>query len=424
QEPLGTSLKKFWTEYGTPTHLFVSSRYLEKILDAKLGGTVAQIVTSGFETWPILRQPTFPDRFDIKPYRQEPLASQELIFGLSERVNQQGEILKPLQFEELEFINSKLKLMNVKRVCVNLLFANRNPNHQKQVAHYFAEQGFEVFASERSPLSADEMPAWRKNVINACLSGAFSEHVEDIQKSFAENTVKLSFLDHHGNVFLENKNQIAGSLFAWANALSDGLKGKAEQILCLDLESWALISCREKSAFWESSWGLIENTIPVFKKLRMQPTLEITQGFLGGLQFSKNELGFEPGPMCFGRAWKPTIFDMLHQKFPSQIPQVQDSGCRKFKDHLVATIKNIPELETATVDRLIQNLLDHLIHHICIEAQFKSEKSAKKTLVTGFFAPALFPLLQKQWFDSKLELDPLASLRSIHSLSALAGEKQ
>jgi hypothetical protein len=422
QEPLGTALKKFWAEHGTPRKLHVCSRYLEKILDAKLGGTVAQVVTSGFETWPILRQPVLPNnRFDLKPYRQEPLASQELIFGLSERLNHEGQVIKPLDINELEFINSKLKLMGVKRVCVNLLFSHKNSAHETQVAKYFREQGFEVLAAPRESDSNDEMPAWRKNVINACLSGAFTEHVDDIKKSWGDADVELAFLNRQGHEFQEDKNHITGSLFSWTKVIAESLKDQAEQVLYLGLENWSLISTRHEMPHWQSPWGLIAGKIPKITHLDMQPTQEVSGGFWGGIQFTKNELGYEPGPMAFGRALKPTTFDVLNEKFKLSITQIQTNGAQKFRNQLTAMIKNIPELANNSVDGLIQDLVDHLVQMLAIECHFRAHGTCKRTVVTGLFAPHFYPLLKKKWQGSELVLDSQAENREVHSIFALKG---
>jgi len=423
KEPLGSALKKFWQEHGTPEKLQVSSRFLEKILDAKLGGTVAQVVTSGFETWAILRQPVLPNRFDIKPFRQDPLASQELIFGLSERVDAQGTVLKPVDINELEFINSKLKLMGVKRVCVNLLFSNKNTTHQEQVAKYFLEQGFEVLAAKRCENSNDEMPAWRRNVINACLSGAFTEHAEDIKKSFGNEKVDLTFLSRTGQSFQNDNNQIAGSLFSWSHVLAESLKKQADQVLYLGLENWSLISTKHKAEFWQSPWGLIEGQIPLLNQLDVQPTQEVNTGFWGGIHFSKKELGYEPGPMAFGRALKPTVFDVLNEKNKLPVAQIQANGAQKFRDQLNAMIKNIPELSQTSVDSLIQSLIDHLIQMVSIECHFKTHTDTRRTVVTGVFAPFFHPLLQKKWAGSELILDPLAFQREIQSMMILKGDE-
>lgn len=402
QEPLYSSLKKFWTEFGYPEKLSVRSRYLEKILDAKLGGTVAQVVTGGFETWPILRQPVLPRRFNPKPFRQEPLASQELIFGLTERLNSQGEVLKPLDLGELEIINAKLKLMNVKRVCINLLFSQQNQIHQNQVQKYFLEQGFEVFTMPRENGSHDEMPAWRKNIINACLSGAFTEHAEEIKKSFAEQTVDLQFLNNKGEDFFEDKNQITGSLFAEAQYLQSKYQDLAPAVLDLGLENWNLLLTQKNQTHWESPWGRIEIENPWTSRLRFQPSQSLVTGHWGGVSFSEVELGYEPGPISFGRAHRVTIFDILQDRFQFPLAQIQPSGARRYQEHLSALIKNNSQLERLSSTQVTALLLEELTTQLSLEIQFKISQQLpangkkRKLVICGFFAPLMMPLLRNK----------------------------
>ncbi len=425
QEPLSTSLKKVWAEHGAPSQIFVSSQFVEKILDAKLGGSVAQIVTRGFETWPVLRQPVWPERFDINSVRAAPLASQELIFGLSERVSADGQVLQPLKMEELEFINEKLKLMSVKRVCVNLLFSRLYPDHQERVAKYFQEQGFEVFAFPRGADSVDEMPAWRKNIINACLSGVFSEHIDDIKNSLPEGG-ELFFLGSQGEKFLTDKNNIVSGLFAWSGALRSQFSSQADHVLYLGLENWSLLHNQEQNEFWASQWGRIEVRTPKQFRLKTQPTQELVPGFWGGINFSHEELSFEPGPMSFGRALKPTLYDLMQILFSFSLSQNNSQGEKRLKDHLSAMIKNIPELRDLGTEKMAKMFVQQAALQVVTEAQFKSFVSGKKskTLVTGFFAPLLYPLLKESWVSGELVLDSQASdceLLSTWNLSQNAG---
>lgn len=427
QEPLSTCLKKVWAEQGSPSQIFVSSYFLGKILDSKLGGSVAQIVTRGFENWPVLRQPVWPDRFDINSQRTAPLASQELIFGISERVSAEGKVLQELKMEELEVINEKLKLMSVKRVCVNLLFSRLYPDHQVRVARYFQEQGFEVFAFSRGQDSQDEMPAWRKNIINACLSGVFSEHCDDIKNSLPEEA-EILFLGSQGEKFLTDKNNIVSGLFAWSGALKSQFSSQADSVLYLGLENWALLDNQKKTDYWESPWGGIEVQIPAQNRLKTQPTQELVPGFWGGINFSQEELSFEPGPMSFGRALKPTLYDLMQILFSFPLAQNNTQGEKKLKDHLSAMIKNIPQLRDLGTEKLAKTFVHQAALQVATEAQFKSYNSGKKTktIVTGFFAPLLFPLLKESWVSGELLLDPKASECELHSTWNLIqkGEKQ
>lgn len=399
QEPLATHLAKFWSEFGFPETLTVDSRYLEKILDAKLGGTVAQIVTSGFETWPVLRQPILPHRFDPNPHRQEPLASQDLIFGLSERLDRTGKVLNAVNLEELDFIHSKLKLMGVKRVCANLLFANKNPRHQDQVAHFFKEHGFEVFAAPRLADSKDEMPSWRKNVINACLSGAFAEHVEEIKKSFGEKSVQLQFLNDLGKTFLDDRDQVTGSLFAWARNIEKTLSREFDAALDFGLENWSMVAFRSPSKFWDSPWGQIDIQSPAIDRLSIQPSQQMATGHWGGLTWKEEEMGFEPGPISFGRAHKILLFDVLHDHFQLPLPQVQKNGVQRFKDQMTAQMKSHSATNQIKGPNVSGVMIEKMADQLALEVLFWSAKQSprpQKLAVSGFFGEQLTPLLKKR----------------------------
>lgn len=402
QEPLAQALKKFFSNLDIkPQKFFIASRYLEKIFDTKLGGSVAQVVTHGFEDWPLLRQPLKSNRYKAQPSRQEALASQELIFGLNERMDNNGKVLKALDIADLEFIASKLKLMEVKRVCVNLLFANANPDHQNQTTKYLTEQGFEVFCVNRETTSNDEIPAWRQNILNACLAGTFSELKEEIEKALETSgfdKTQIHYADGTGVFFKEDHNKLTSSLFAWADSLNRHFK-KEKTVLYLGLESWYLLHPHRHFPHWESPWGMLETSSPWLKKLETQPTLEIQNDFFGGIGFGKKELGFEPGPMSFGRSLKPSAFDVLAETLDLKLPQINANGKTKMKSYLTTLMKNRSEISGLSPTELLNKLLNQLVFQLLSEVSFEAADS--EIVLAGYFAEHLKPLLTKKWPHQK-----------------------
>lgn len=411
QEPLAQALKKFFSNLDIkPQKFFIASRYLEKIFDTKLGGSVAQVVTHGFENWPLLRQPVKSSYFKAQPFRQEALASQELIFGLNERIDNKGQVLKSLETEDLEFIASKLKLMEVKRVCVNLLFAAANPVHQNQARDYFKAQGFEVFCADRPQKSNDEIPAWRQNILNACLAGTFSELKEEIEKAIDTagfDKSQIYFADGNGDYFKDDFNKLTSSLFAWAESLNRYFK-KENTLLYLGLESWYLLRPDRKFPHWESPWGMLETSSPWILKLKTQPTLEIENDFFGGIGFGKKELGFEPGPMSFGRSLKPSAFDVLAESFSLNLPQISVGGQTKMKDYLATLVKNRSAVSGLSAKDLMNQLLNQLVSKLMMEITFEAMDS--EIVLAGYFAEYLQPILQKKWPHQKWILAGESSL--------------
>lgn len=408
QVSLSNALKQIIKEQAKPVDkILVSSRFLEKILSTKLGGSVAQVVTAGFENWPLLRQSTTGHCFDLNPNRQDPLASQDLIFGVNARVDAQGQILEPLNTTELEDIAAKLKALQMKKVCINFLFANKNPTQKDQAVQFFKAQGFDVFCADRLEKTSDEIPAWRKNILNACLAGTFEELQNEIKKPFEGQTVpELQFLTESGTFVSPDPNKITDTMHGWtASALSRAPEG--HEVLYVGLENWWFISKHRMHSTWDSPWGLIEADLPSITKLRTQPTSEIKPDLFGSLQIAGDEVGYEPGPMCFGRALRPTTFDVLAQEELIELPWIQEAGLKKYKTTLGTFIKNTEEFEGLTPDKLNKHLLERFWEAVSLEILLSTYSN--KIWLTGFFAQMFYEVLEKKLPDLDFELDPQSS---------------
>lgn len=370
--------------------LIISCRYLEKIYQTKLGGSVAQLVTMGFETWPALRQPLLTPHFVAHPTRSEALASQDLIFGVPERIDSEGKIIKPIDLAALEFIHAKLKMMNVTKVCVNLLFANKNPSHQIKVIEYFTAQGFDVFCASRLPDSRDEVTAWRTNTLNACLSGTFHELLAEIHKAtegiFAPE--QIFFLDSKG--FEHNKplNELCSLAFAWTHSLPTDYP-----TLNLGLESWSWVEPKSEVK-WKSPWGSVEMLHRKVKNLSVQPTQKLEKTFFEDLFLSEQQEGFEPGPMSWGRSQKPLLVDALFSQFSDSKKNLEKyistNGQLRYHEVVKVLLKNSNQQKNRDVESFEKNLIEKTMQLIDFEIP------QKKYYLQGFFAPAFLPLLKKR----------------------------
>jgi N-methylhydantoinase A len=377
---------------GKIEKLVVSCRYLEKIFETKLGGSVAQVVTAGFENWPALRQPINPQYFSSHPLRVEPLASQEHIFGIPERIDANGNVLKALTTSALEPISAKLKLMEIKKVCVNLLFAGKNDSHETLVKDYFVEQGFEVYCTSRDSSSRDEVSAWRGHILNACLSGTFTEILGEIQKATSGllNPENIFFLDSLGELHQKPLNHLSSVLFGWTSQLPKDTK--EPWVLNLGLETWSLSSLDSKKS-WQSPWGAVEVPHRRTVSLKVQPTQEIESDLWGELSISARPATYEPGPMSWGRARKPLVVDVLFSQCPELTKEFESliipAGVQRYIDTLKILQRN-SSLASLEISQLEKSLIERILLGIEMEIPVSS------VLVTGLFASSLVPRLRAQ----------------------------
>ncbi|MGZ3748928.1 MAG: hydantoinase/oxoprolinase N-terminal domain-containing protein, partial [Pseudobdellovibrionaceae bacterium] len=336
-------LQKFFQESGVTqvSKAHIASRFVEKILTYRLGSSVATLTTQGFESWLSIRQPFLQ--------KVGPLSSTDLVFSLNERCTAQGEILQEVSSEEIAEVVKKLRQKQAKRVCIHFLNAYKNPHNQDKVKEALVKENFEVFTPEFDKGNTDEVSQWRKNILNASLSGTFEEVQEELNeglKAFLPEGQRALFLSAEATLFDRESNQRLSSLWgaygAWANNLKKQRPDKFN-ILYMGLEQFCLLNPENRVQTWNSPWGLIHAPQVQNQLLCLQPTTAIELSPWGELSFAKTALGYEPGPMFMGRGQIPTLLDLWEEK-TAAVKGIAErrsaSGLQKFKNQLLALSKN------------------------------------------------------------------------------------
>lgn len=122
------------------------------------GAKTALITTKGFEDVLEIARELRYDIYDTSLSVPEPLISRELRLGVEERVNAQGEVLNPLEDDELKQVVDNLVDEGVQSIAVSLLHAFTNPDHEKRVGNYIQANYPHIYYS----LSTEIMPEIRE----------------------------------------------------------------------------------------------------------------------------------------------------------------------------------------------------------------------------------------------------------------------
>jgi hypothetical protein len=168
KEPLKKSLPLFLKSLelqlneSEKLHVRVSYGFLERILSFKLGGTLAVLVTDGFEKWADLRE--------TAPW-QNSMSNPDLVFPVRERISASGEVVENLELSSLEAIADKLAQMSVKRVAIQFLHSDVNPTHLKLAESFFQSRNYEIFSTSSSD---DEVADWRRALLDDFAEGRIS----------------------------------------------------------------------------------------------------------------------------------------------------------------------------------------------------------------------------------------------------------
>lgn len=369
QSSLGKGLKQFCEANGiTEIEQFnVSHKIVPQIMQRRLGASPAFLVTSGFENWLEMNLPVQPEQFSLTPRKGPSPIDRDLVFGLSERVSATGRVEKAVDMQELEFLVSKLQMLNIKQLAVGLLHAQKNPTNEQMVADFFRQKGFRVFSAIElaGHLPCEEKQRWWTAYLDAFLTPVYEEMWKTVETQIREVGPDAKVIDFAQSVPERGQemNSVLAGVFSTAWSLYRGArKTESKKVLYCGIEDFYLLHLdREPSAQWNSNYGTVRLTVPPVLALSVQPDLRISKGFWGCASFDEQRLGFEPGPMCFGKGLHPCFLDVLFAEgHLDSATALQDRLVTKTRARIIETLSAYSRDETSPVDfqKLPQHVLD------------------------------------------------------------------
>jgi N-methylhydantoinase A len=133
--------------------------------------------------------------YDVHLTKPRPLVSRRWSFEVSERLDAAGQVLTPLDLEEVRHIARQLKTAGVEAVVCCLLHSYINPAHERQVAAVLREEYPEAFLS----VSADVCPEFREylrastTAVNAAIMPLVWRYLEALERRLHERGVTAPF---------------------------------------------------------------------------------------------------------------------------------------------------------------------------------------------------------------------------------------
>jgi hypothetical protein len=369
-------------------------------LSKKQGTSPAFLVTTGFEQWLGLHGPITPKDASAHPSRAASALTSDLIFGITERTRADGSVETPVSLDDLQFLTSKLDMLKTKTIAVGLLHADRNPESEIRIRDFFRERGFQVFCSHEfhhaEDVSSGELARWWRTVHSAYASTAIREQREQIEGALGEHKDKwtIRYVTSEAERGLLTDTPAFATAFGAVESIAQWTK--ATTVLHLGLERFEMIRAgRGSSSSRERGW-------PAFATIRhrtldVKPSSPIEVGLWPGPVIGEAPKGFEPGPMAFGKAHKPTVFDVLHllerlEAIEAVSNLINEKSRGRILESLFTLSKGIStsqrvdplnvarDLETALLERI-----NHEINASLVEGEI---------VLTGALARSLHPRLK------------------------------
>ncbi|CAD7781195.1 MAG: Acetophenone carboxylase gamma subunit [Candidatus Methanoperedenaceae archaeon GB37] len=153
----------------------------------------AVITTEGFKDILEIGRQKRPELYNPFFERPRPLIERHLRFGIKERINFKGEVLKPIDEQEIKSVAQKIKQEKVETIAIVFLHAYINPEHEKKAKEILKQQlpGIVIMTSSEIDPEYREYERMSTTVINSLLVPVVSTYLRKIKNRLKELKVKV-----------------------------------------------------------------------------------------------------------------------------------------------------------------------------------------------------------------------------------------
>jgi N-methylhydantoinase A len=309
------------------------------ILENK-GAKTALLTTKGFRDVLELRRIRMPRLYDLSYIKPEPLVPRHLRFEVEERIGPHGEVLIPLNQDDVYRAIEKIKRAGVEAVAVTFLHSYANPEHERIAGQILREELGNCFLS----LSVEVLPEIREyertstTVINSYVGPPVKRYLQSLRDQLQGAGVKGRLLVmQSGGGIIESKTAIQRPAEIVECGPAAGVIGSAylgrltgyPNIITLDMGgTTAKASIVEGGRLVKTDEYEVGGGISLSSRLVKGggyalkiPVIDISEVGAGGgsiiwfdkagvLKVGPQSAGADPGPVCYSLGGKePTITD-------------------------------------------------------------------------------------------------------------------
>jgi N-methylhydantoinase A len=283
---------------------------------------VALIATAGFEDVLDIARYRRRDlyRLDIPP-KSPSLVPRELCFGLAERLDHEGNVLKPLEDREIDRLVAWLKQTGVQSVAVALLHAYANPVHERMLVERLKAIVPHVSLSHEVNPEAREYERTSSTVFNAAAMPIAVEYLSELEQRLPIGPGLQVFHSAGAMVPIAAVKRrplvmaMSGPAAGVSASVSIARQLGTSRMLTFDMGGTTTDVCLIIDGQAEMADGRMLGDRPLRQPMLAVHSIGAGGGSIvrngpGGLTVGPQSAGSEPGPACYGRGGTaPTITD-------------------------------------------------------------------------------------------------------------------
>jgi N-methylhydantoinase A len=290
------------------------------------GARVAFVTTAGFEDTIEIGRQARPRLYDLTFERVPPLVERAMRFGAPERVSCEGEILQRPSAQDLRLLARDVHASGAEAIAVSTLFAFANPENERAIGRVLEELGLPLSLSHLILPEFREYERASTVVVNAYLQPIMQSYLQRLdtrlrQRSQKAKASRVFVMQSSGGITaLESaarqpvRTVLSGPAGGVVGAAAMARRSGFEQVITFDMGGTstdvALVSGEPRPSNEAEVAGL-----PVRVPMLDIHTVGAGGGSLarfdagGALRVGPESAGADPGPICYGRATRPTVTD-------------------------------------------------------------------------------------------------------------------
>ncbi len=174
------------------------------IIEGRVAAT-AFITTSGFRDLLEIARQVRPTLYDLMFEKPRPLVPRHMCYEATERLDASGEVLVPLNEEEIRRVAAQIKEQGVEAIAVCFLHSYLNPVHEMRAGEILAAELPEVRVSLSSHVAPEirEYVRASTTVINAIIQPTVSKYLRELEGELRATGIpgELLVMQSSGGVF-------------------------------------------------------------------------------------------------------------------------------------------------------------------------------------------------------------------------------
>ena len=280
------------------------------------GARIALITTAGFEDVLVIGRQARPELYNLDAIKPPPLVDDGLRLGIRERVVAAGEVIEPLDEDDLRRLVKKLKQSRVEAVAISLLFSFLHPEHEERIASALADLNLPLSISSRILPEYREYERTSTVVINAYLQPLMGRYLKRLplrnlrvmQSSGGSISAEVAAAEPVRTILSGPSGGVVGALRAVHSA---GI----QNVITFDMGGTSTdVALCDSGAIRTTNEAIVAG-LPVAVSVMDIHTVGAGGGSIarvdegGSLRVGPESAGADPGPACYGRSLLPTVTD-------------------------------------------------------------------------------------------------------------------